>query len=77
MHGARLGLIVAKRVVPRAHDRNRHKRVCREQFRLARSQLPAVDLVVQVLAPMTNRALVEALRTGLIEIDKKIANSDP
>ena len=64
MHGARLGLIVAKRVVPRAHERNRHKRVCRERFRHNRSRLPAMDLVVQILRPMTNEVLQAQLDAG-------------
>ena len=45
---ARLGLVVAKKLLKRAVDRNRVKRVVREQFRLRRSALPAVDLVVRL-----------------------------
>jgi ribonuclease P protein component len=48
MPSARLGLIVAKRHVPRAHARNRIKRVLRESFRLRRPELPAFDIVIQV-----------------------------
>jgi ribonuclease P protein component len=43
---ARLGLAVPKRVLKRATDRARVKRLIRESFRHHRSELPAVDVVV-------------------------------
>lgn len=43
---ARLGLAISKRVSKRAVERNRIKRLLRESFRRARSQLPPVDLMV-------------------------------
>ena len=46
--GARLGLIVGKRQLKRAVDRNRVRRVLRETFRVRRSVLPAIDIVVQL-----------------------------
>ncbi len=46
--GARLGLIVGKRQLKRAVDRNKVKRVLRETFRTRRSTLPALDIVVQL-----------------------------
>ena len=71
MHTARLGLVVGKRAVRRAHDRNRVKRVLRETFRHRRPQLPAVDLVVQVtgndVSNAAVRASLEALLDGLQE----------
>ena len=42
----RLGLIVAKRHLPRAVDRNRVKRLIRESFRAHRASLPAADVVI-------------------------------
>lgn len=54
MHGARLGLVVGKRALPRAHDRNRAKRVLRETFRQRRLDLPAMDIVVQVTGAASN-----------------------
>lgn len=43
---ARLGLAIAKKCARRAVDRNRLKRLVRESFRLERSGLPGLDLVV-------------------------------
>ncbi len=45
---ARLGLVVGKKLLKRAVDRNRVKRVIREQFRRLRPQLPPVDLIVRL-----------------------------
>ncbi|MFI2811094.1 MULTISPECIES: ribonuclease P protein component [Microbulbifer] len=42
----RLGLVVAKKHVRNATDRNRIKRIARESFRLRQHRLPAVDVVV-------------------------------
>jgi ribonuclease P protein component len=45
----RLGMIVAKRLLGRAVDRNRVKRCIRENFRLLLPELPACDFVVRLL----------------------------
>ena len=55
--GARLGLIVGKRQLKRAVDRNRVKRVLRETFRVNRSTLPAVDIVVQLADRPSNDSM--------------------
>ena len=47
---ARLGIIVAKRLMPRAVDRNRIKRCVREAFRGQRHNLPACDFVVRLIS---------------------------
>lgn len=47
---ARLGMIVAKRLLPRAVDRNRVKRCVREAFRGRRHNLPACDFVVRLIS---------------------------
>jgi ribonuclease P protein component len=43
---ARLGLVIAKRQLKRAVERNRVKRIARESFRHWQQQLAGVDLVV-------------------------------
>ena len=48
MPNARLGLVIGKRAVRLAHERNALKRVVREVFRTSRGRLPAVDIVVQL-----------------------------
>ena len=50
MGHARLGMIIAKRLLARAVDRNRVKRCVRESFRQVRAELPACDFVVRLLA---------------------------
>ena len=45
---ARLGVVVGKKLLKRAVDRNRVKRIIREQFRRLRPQLPPVDLVIRL-----------------------------
>ncbi|MDR3395831.1 MAG: ribonuclease P protein component [Parasulfuritortus sp.] len=45
---SRLGLVVSKRVLARAVDRNRTKRVIREAFRLSQHELGGLDVVVRV-----------------------------
>lgn len=49
----RLGMVVAKRILSRAVDRNRVKRCVRESFRQAFVLLPACDFVVRLIAKPT------------------------
>ena len=44
----RLGLIIPRRVVPRAVDRNRFRRQLREWFRLNQQQLGSRDILVRL-----------------------------
>lgn len=57
MQSARLGLIVGKRGVAKAHERNRIKRVIRDYFRQQQQELAALDIVIQVTAELDNAEL--------------------
>lgn len=54
---ARLGLIVGKREVAKAHERNRIKRVIRDYFRQRQQELAALDIVIQVMVELDNSEL--------------------
>ena len=60
-NSARLGLVIPKRGTARAHDRNKIKRIIREQFRASRINLPAKDIVVQVFSKIPATQLRETL----------------
>lgn len=68
MHTARLGLVVGKRALPRAHERNRAKRVLRETFRRRRGSLPPMDIVVQVIGDDANEGYCSSLEALLSEL---------
>jgi ribonuclease P protein component len=51
---ARIGLVIAKRKIKRAHERNRVKRLARESFRLHQAELPALDIVLMAKADAQN-----------------------
>jgi ribonuclease P protein component len=42
----RLGLVVAKKKIPHAVDRNRFKRLAKEHFRLNKNELSNIDIVL-------------------------------
>ena len=66
--GARLGLVVAKRLLKRSVDRNLIRRLARESFRVVRSQLPSRDLILRLATKpvlLDRRALAEEIR-GLL-----------
>lgn len=60
----RLGLIVPKRVFPRAVDRNRMKRVLRELFRARQSRLGSRDILIRVNSEVLSLAEVEQCLVG-------------
>ena len=70
MHSARLGLIVGKRALARAHERNRVKRIIRNRFRLARADLASVDLVIRVVRPASRQEIHEALDRVFARLEK-------
>jgi ribonuclease P protein component len=67
--GARLGLIIAKRHLRRAVDRNLVKRLVREIFRTRRSELPSCDLIVRLAVkldlPIDKRTLAGEIQNLL------------
>jgi ribonuclease P protein component len=60
---ARLGLVLSKKVIAKAHDRNRVKRLLRESFRLNK-HLPAVDVVI-LARPAVLKTPPQQIRTQL------------
>ncbi|HYA38978.1 MAG TPA: ribonuclease P protein component [Candidatus Methylomirabilis sp.] len=60
----RLGIVISRRVSPRAVERNRVKRCIRESFRHDQANLAGLDIVV-VANPGAAGASVECLRTSL------------
>lgn len=76
----RLGLAIAKKAVADAHDRNRIKRLIREEFRHNRARLPAVDLVFFAqpgLGLVTNPALRGLLSDLWTQVIERCARSSP
>jgi ribonuclease P protein component len=68
---ARLGLAIARKAAPRAVDRNRVKRLIRDDFRHNQRRLPAVDLVFYGMPGLA--AMEQAqLRKALAEIWLKV-----
>lgn len=65
----RLGLIISKRLAPRAVTRNTIKRVIREAFRHKKSQLEPRDYVFRLHSPVGFRTLTQLKRTVRAEAD--------
>ena len=57
----RLGLVVGRRAVRRAHDRNRLKRTAREVFRQHCQGLPSLDIVLHLRGPVHHLELKRQL----------------
>jgi ribonuclease P protein component len=71
---SRLGLIVPKKIWPRAVDRNRIKRIVREVFRLGRLEWVGLDMIVRIKA----RAAIENYRPEcdrLMRASRRILNA--
>lgn len=65
---ARLGMVVAKRVEPKAVRRNQARRLIRECFRTRQPSLGANDFVVQLRVPLDSRTARFAAREELNEL---------
>ena len=59
----RLGLVIAKKNLKFAHQRNRVKRVLRESFRLSRTNMANYDLVI-----LTRRDIAVLSKTDIIRL---------
>lgn len=71
----RLGLVVGKKQLKRAVDRNRVKRIVREQFRLHRAELPACDLIVRLATkpqPLDGRQLADDFLALLGKLSRSV-----
>lgn len=68
---ARLGIIVAKRIIRRAVRRNAARRLIRESFRMNQGQLLGLDIVVlvkSILPQQENRVFYNCLKTQWQEL---------
>ncbi len=78
---SRIGLVIAKKNVRLAVDRNRVKRLIRESFRLTDATLPDLDIVVLArkgLGELDNRSLHQLLSKSwqrLIKYSRKHAGA--
>jgi ribonuclease P protein component len=76
----RLGLVIAKKHIRLAVDRNRVKRLIRETFRAKQQQLVGIDVIVLArkgMNELSNKALIEQLDSQwqrLIRRTQKTAN---
>ena len=69
---ARLGIALTRRLVPQAVDRNRLKRLVRDEFRLHRVKQRGLDCVVALRTPF-DAALAPALRAELRQLLDQLA----
>jgi ribonuclease P protein component len=56
MTGPRLGIVVGKKNLPSAVDRNALKRIVREAFRERRSVLPPCDIMIRLRQSLKGQA---------------------
>lgn len=73
----RIGLIIAKKNVKLAVQRNRMKRVIRDSFRHQQHQLPAVDIVIMVrkgIDSLDNQEVHSMLNKLWKKLDNKVNN---
>lgn len=71
----RVGFVVGRKVLARAVDRNRLKRVLREFLRSSRPDVGTFDLVIRLKRPVTREALPEVAHEAAALIRKAITSS--
>jgi ribonuclease P protein component len=64
---ARIALVVPKKLVPHAVDRNRIRRIARETFRLHQEQLVGLDVVVRLVQPCRDQPVTGLELKPLLE----------
>ncbi|MBF7683776.1 ribonuclease P protein component [Acinetobacter sp. B5B] len=70
---SRLGVIVAKKKVRRAHERNRVKRLARESFRLNQKNLGLLDIVIMPkkgIEAISNEELHQQLQSAWYKLQR-------
>ncbi|MEH6625482.1 MAG: ribonuclease P protein component [Motiliproteus sp.] len=70
---ARVGLVIAKKNVKLAAERNRVKRLFRESFRLSNASLPNLDIVILArkgLGELDNRSLQQLINNSWVRLIK-------
>lgn len=69
-------MVVTRKAIPRAVDRNRSKRVVREVFRAMSGRFPALDVVVlcREAVPQTEGRAAQEELAGLFHVIGKGAN---
>ncbi len=74
---ARLGIVAAKRLMPRAVDRNIAKRQIRQLFRVHKIKFVAIDLVVMVrnTGPLDNAVKINSLSKLFSRVVTRCAES--
>lgn len=75
--GPRIGMIVGKRQLPRAVDRNFVKRRIRESFRINRATLPCVDIVVRLMRDPGDDDTASALDRLWTQIGERVRRPVP
>ena len=68
----RIGFVVGRKVLPRAVDRNRFKRVLREFLRAASADIAAFDVVIRVKRPVSRDAVDVAASEAVALVRKAI-----
>ena len=76
---SRLGLVIGKKNLPKAFQRNRIKRLLRNSFRLNQSLLEGLDIVILARSNMSNldnKQVVENIQSLWLDLVKK-SNTKP
>lgn len=73
----RVGFVIGRKVLPRAVDRNRLKRMLREFLRASRPAVGAFDLVIRLKRPVATTLLTQVVREAGALMRDVIATGPP